>query len=306
MTARSTTRIAFLYKIDIGTTDTIVDGAANALTATLQCARRRLSWALEPNQAIAFNPILEALRHDDAASAAFAALDNEYEFFDAYEDLMPNYAIGATEVAATAIQQVQSATSNRMSAVRMQGMDEVSVWAQEIGYGLNRDPRRVNARQFRGTGFGFAAGIDGPTNNGGLFGLVSFVHRVGSGRAGPSGRADLGFVRPSQRLSRRPRWARSISTSSAVAGVGKMQSSRYVEIGDPILSALTEADWWATKATAPFALRCRCALGRFMFTPQAALTYAGISEEGYRRRGRRRGDRLSTSTACSRSVCGPM
>src|SRR5690606_1733173 len=120
------------------------------------------------NQAVAFDPILAALRLDSGAAAAMAGITTEYEFFDAYEDLMPNYAGGATEIAATAIQQMQSATSNRMAATRMQGLDEVSVWGQEIAYGINREPANTNAQEFRGHGFGFAFGIDGPTDNGGL------------------------------------------------------------------------------------------------------------------------------------------
>ncbi|MEQ1493383.1 MAG: hypothetical protein ABL932_22835, partial [Terricaulis sp.] len=117
----------YLYTVNIGTTNAIVEGAANALTATFQL-RTPAQLGLSTNQATAFNPIIEALRLDTNAAAALAGITSQYEFFDAYEDLLPNYADGATEVAATAIQQMQSATSNRMSAVRMQGLDEVSVW----------------------------------------------------------------------------------------------------------------------------------------------------------------------------------
>src|SRR5690606_3140669 len=89
---------------------------------------------------------------------------------------MPSYAGGATEVAATAIQQMQGATSNRLAATRLQDLDDVSVWAQEIAYGLDRQPPSANGQEFRGQGFGFAFGIDGPLDNGALFGLsASFI-----------------------------------------------------------------------------------------------------------------------------------
>ncbi|MEQ1491819.1 MAG: autotransporter outer membrane beta-barrel domain-containing protein, partial [Terricaulis sp.] len=279
--AVNATNSPYLYSINIGTTNPIVEGAANALTATFQL-RTPAQLGLSANQAIAFDPILAALRLDTGAASAIAGISTEYEFFDAYEDLMPNYAEGATEVAATAIQQMQSATSNRMAAVRMQGLDEVSVWGQEIAYGLNRDAPTRNSQSFRGTGFGFAAGIDGPTDNGALFGLsASFIASEVDEPGRPEGEISSWFTQANAYYATA---VGPIDLDFIVgAGVGKLQSRRFVEIGNPVaFSALTEADWMAyeghgaIRASAPMSLS-----DRFTVTPQAALTYAGISEEGY-------------------------
>lgn len=275
------TNSPYLYTVSVGTTNPIVEGAANALTATF-ALRTPAQLGLSANQAIAFDPILAAVRLDSGAATALAGITSQYEFFDAYEDLMPNYASGATEVAVTAIQQMQSATSNRMSAVRMQGLDEVSVWGQEIAYGLNREAPDNNAQDFRGQGFGFAAGIDGPTNNGGLFGLsLSFIASEVEEPGRPEGQISSWFTQANAY------YATAVGPIDldfiAGGGIGKLQSRRFVEIGNPVaFSALTEADWMAYEGHGAIRASMPMAMSEtFTVTPQAALTYAGISEDGY-------------------------
>lgn len=275
----------YLYDIIIDTTNPIVEGAANSLEVTFDL-KTAAELGLSTNQAIAFDPILAALRLDTAAAAAMAGITTEYEFFDAYEDLMPNYAAGATEIAATAIQQMQSATSNRMAATRMQGLDEVSVWGQEIAYGINREPASTNAQEFRGHGFGFAFGIDGPTNNGGLFGLsASFIASEVEEPGRPDGQISTWFGQANAYYAT----AMGPIDLDFIAGfgAGKMESRRVVEIGNPIaFSAETEAEWLAfeghgaIRASVPMAVS-----DAFTITPRAALTYVGISEDDYEEEG---------------------
>ncbi|MEZ5956574.1 MAG: autotransporter domain-containing protein [Hyphomonadaceae bacterium] len=275
----------FLYDLTIDTTNPIVEGGANALEATFEL-KTPAELGLSANQTVALDPILAALRLDGAAAAAMASITTQYEFYDAYEDLMPNYAEGATEIAATAIQQMQSATSNRMAATRMQGLNEVSVWGQEIAYGLDREPPNANAQAFRGYGFGFAAGIDGPTNNGGMFGLsASFIASEVEEPGRPEGEIAAWFGQANAYYAT----AMGPIDLDFIAGLGagKMQSRRFVEIGNPVaFSALSEADWLAfeghasIRASAPMAIS-----NAFTVTPQAALTYVGISEQDYEEEG---------------------
>lgn len=276
---------SYLYDIIIDTTNPIVEGAANALEVTFEL-KTAAELGLSSNQAVALDPILAALRLDGDAAAAMAAITSQYEFFDAYEDLMPNYADGATEVAATAIQQMQSATSNRMAATRLQGLDEVSVWGQEIAYGLNREPANANAQAFRGTGFGFAAGIDGPTNNGAMFGLsASFIASEVEEPGRPEGELSMWFGQANAY------YATAVGPIDldfiAGLGAGKMQSRRFVEIGNPVaFSALAEADWMAYEGHGAIRASVPLAISEtFTITPQAALTYVGINEEGYEEEG---------------------
>lgn len=269
----------WLYNLSISN----VMGDPNSLQASY-LRKTAAQLFMNSNQTAAYEPIIAALRLDDAAAAAIATLDTEDEFFDAYADLMPSYSSASTELAATAIQQAQSATTNRMAHTRLTGLDEVSVWVQEIGYAVNRTPSDTNAQEFDGTGFGLAAGIDGPLDNGAMFGLsASFLASEAEEPMRPDGEISSWFGQGNAYLGT----ALGPVDLDFVAGLGfgQMRSRRFVEIGTAY-SAYTEADWWAyeghgaIRASAPMALT-----NAIVVTPQAALTYVALSEQGYTENG---------------------
>jgi hypothetical protein len=268
----------FLYDISIE------ELVPNELAAVFDL-KTATDLGLSENQSIAYDPILDALRLDPAAAAAMGAITSEYEFFDAYEDLMPNYSSASTEIAATAIQQMQSATSNRMAATRMQGLDEVSLWGQEIAYGLTREPPTANSQAFRGYGFGFAGGIDGPTDNGAMFGLSgSFIASEVEEPGRPEGEISAWFAQANAY------YATALGPIDLDfilgGGAGKMQSRRFVEIGNPVaFSALSEADWMSYEGHGAIRASLPMTAGWFTITPQTALTYVGINEDGYTEEG---------------------
>jgi uncharacterized protein with beta-barrel porin domain len=168
-----------------------------------------------------------------------------------------------------------------MAATRMQGLDEVSVWAQEIAYGVERAPPNSNSQEFRGHGFGFAAGIDGPTDNGAIFGLsASFITSEVEEPGRPDGEIST--------------WLGQLNAYYATAvgpvdldfivggGGGQMQSRRFIEIGNPVaFSALSEGEWWAYEGHGSARASLPLSAGWFVVTPQAALTYVGMGEQGY-------------------------
>jgi hypothetical protein len=275
---------SFLYNmaIELGTPGN-GDGLANSLQLDFQI-KTPTELGFNANQGTAFDPILEALRQDDAASAAFAAIDNQFDFFDAYEDLMPSFSSAATELAATAIQQMQSATTNRLAATRLHDLDDVSVWAQEIAYGLTREPATLQGQEFRGHGFGLAGGIDGPTNNGGLFGLsASFIASEQEEPGRPEGEISASFGQANAYYGT----AMGPLDLDLVAGLGagRMSSRRFVEIGDTF-TALSEADWWSFEGHGAARVSAPMRLAEWMvITPQAALTYVYLNEQGYEEEG---------------------
>lgn len=269
----------FLYNLDID----VVTGDANSLEASY-IMKTATELGLTTNQTSAFSSLIDSLRLNDEAAAALSALATEEDFFDAYEDLMPSYSSAAAEIATTAIQQMQGATGNRMAATRLQGLNEVSVWAQEIGYGITRTPPTDNGQEFTGAGFGLAFGIDGPLDNGNLFGLsASFLASEVEEEGRPQGEISAWFGQVNAYLGT----ARGPIDLDFIAGIGagKIQSRRFIEIGDDF-SALAEADWWAfeghasARASAPMALT-----DWFIVTPQAALTYVALQESGYTEEG---------------------
>ncbi len=273
------TGVPFIYDVNIG----LVLGDPNSLEASY-ILKAPSALGLNANQARAFNNIIDAVQTDAAASAAMALIDSALAFTDAYEDLMPSYASGAAELATTAIQQAQSATTNRLAATRLHDVDDVSAWVQEIGYGLERTPPTANGQAFKGQGFGVAMGIDGPLDNGALFGLsASFVASEVSEPGRPEGEISAWFGQANAYLGT----AMGPIDLDFIAGggVGKMQSRRFVEIGSTF-RALSEAEWWAfeghgsVRASAPMRLA-----DWFVITPQAALTYVALSESAYTEEG---------------------
>jgi len=272
--------VPFVYDLAIELVNPLAaDGAANGLIASYDL-KNAAQLGLNSNEAIAFDPIIDALRLDSGASAAFTSLANQAEFDDAYEDLMPSYSSAAAELAATAIQQAQGASSNRLAAVRLQGLDEVSAWAQEIGYFVRREPPSLNGQEFEGYGFGLAVGIDGPLNNGALFGLsASLIASEVEEEGRPDGEiaATLGQLSAYLGTAVGPIDLDFV----AGAGAGQMSSQRVVEIGDTF-SAESEAEWWAYEGHGLMRASVPLALGNsIVITPQAQLTYVFLSEDGY-------------------------
>ncbi|MGE0741517.1 MAG: autotransporter outer membrane beta-barrel domain-containing protein, partial [Hyphomonadaceae bacterium] len=268
----------FVYNLSID----VAAGDPNSLEANF-ILKSAAELGLNQSQTAGYAAIIDALRRDNVVGDAFADLDTEFEFFDAYEDLMPSYSSAATELAATAIQQMQSATTNRLATTRLNESNQVSIWAQEIAYGLNREPPTANGLEFRGQGFGLAAGIDGPLNNGALFGLsASFLASEAEEPGRPEGEISTWFVQGNAYLGT----AVGPFDLDFVGGVGggKMTSRRFVEVGT--FEALSEADWLALEAHGAARVSMPLALTDwFVVTPQAAVTYVGISEQGYTEEG---------------------
>jgi len=238
---------------------------------------------LNPNESAAFTPILDALRRNDDASRAMADLDTQLEFESAYDDLLPTFTSGATELAATAIQQSQSSATNRLAATRLHNIDQTSVWVQEIGYGLTRTPTNDIGTDFRGYGFGLAAGIDAPLDSGAIFGLsASFI----TSQIEEPGRADGELSASFGQANAYLGTALGPIDLDFVGGfgVGRMSSTRGIALGT--LRAATEADWWAyeghgaMRASLPLAIT-----DWFVVTPHAALTYLALNENGYEEEG---------------------
>lgn len=267
----------WLYNLSID----LAPGDANSLAASY-VIKTASELNFDVNQTAAYAPILEALRQDDTASAAFAGLITEYTFFDAYEDLLPDYSSAAAELAATAIQQGQSATSNRMATTRLRDLDHVSVWAQEIGYSVNRDPENFGV-EYRGHGFGLAIGIDGPLENGNLFGLsASFI----SSEVEEPGRTDGQIAASFGQGSAYYGTALGPIDIDVIAGagVGKMTSERYVTIGENF-EAVSEAEWWAYEGHGAIRASSPSEMGWLVVTPYAALSYVALAEQAYTEEG---------------------
>ncbi|MES1156780.1 MAG: autotransporter outer membrane beta-barrel domain-containing protein [Alphaproteobacteria bacterium] len=262
----------FVYDTSIG----LVTGDPNSLAVTYTL-KTAAELGFNANQTAAYDPVLAALRGDAAASTAFAGLHTHDDFFTAYNELLPNYAQGAAELAATAIQQGQSASSNRLATTRLNQINEVSVWAQEIGYGLTREPETFGLR-YRGSGFGFATGIDGPLDNGAIFGLsTSFIASDVEEPQRSDGQISAYFGQLNAYLG----------TSMGPidldlvggGGIGRERSQRFIDIGS--VEAIAKAGWWAAEGHGIVRASAPMRAGNILITPAVQLSYVGLKEEGY-------------------------
>jgi uncharacterized protein with beta-barrel porin domain len=262
---------SYIYNFDI-------NQVGNTLTASY-VLKTPAQLGFSANQAAAYEPILTAVRADQNAANALSALTTATQFNTAYAELMPSYSSASAELATTAIAQQQSATSNRLSSTRLNNLNEVSAWAQEIGYVIDRTPPDPNGEEFRGNGFGFALGIDGPLNNGALFGIsASFITSDAEQPIRPDGKISSSFGQFNAYLG--SAWGPIDLDLVGGAGLGRLRERRFIEIGS--FRQIAEANWWAyeghgmIRASAPMTTG-----GWLTITPQAALTYVALSEQGY-------------------------
>lgn len=276
--------VPFVYNVEISLANgAAANGDPNSLQASYTL-KTPTQLGMTDNESAAFDPIIAALQQDDEASAALTALDSAEEFYNAYEDLLPSFSSAATELSATAIQQMQSATANRLAATRLHDIRDTSVWAQEIGYTVNRTPPTTNGQEYSGQGFGIATGIDGPLDNGALFGLsASFITSEVEEDGRPEGELAVSIGQLNAYLGTA---IGALDVDLILgAGIGKLSSQRSVEIGTSF-SSISEADWWTYEGHGALRVSAPMQVSEWLImTPQAALTYAYLSEEGYTEEG---------------------
>jgi hypothetical protein len=270
--------VPWLYNVEVRTTA----NDSNALEAAY-AVKSPEDLGLDRNETAAFAQVLAALRRDDDAAEGFSTLDSAEEFFDAYDDLLPNFASGAAELAGTAIDQGQRAASTRLARARAGRIDYDSAWLQEIAFGVTRTPE-TDGVAYGGWGFGFAAGFDAPLENGMLLGLsAAFTgieveqdqsdHNVIASNFGQLsaylgasyGPLDLDFV--------------------GGFGLGRMSSRRDVDFAGAF-SASAEAAWWAYEAHASTRAAMPVQIAPWLsVTPNLGLSYVTLAEPGYEEEG---------------------
>jgi uncharacterized protein with beta-barrel porin domain len=129
-----------------------------------------------------------------------------------------------------------------------------------------------------------AVGIDGPLDNGALFGLsASFLASEAEEPDRPEGEISSWFGQGNAYLGTA---LGPIDLDFVLGGgFGKMRERRFVEIGSSF-AAQTEAEWWAYEGHGALRASAPLSLGNWLvITPQAALTYVGLGEQEYTEEG---------------------
>lgn len=251
-------------------------GDANELVLTLT---RKTSdqLGMNTNQAAAFTPALGAFDAVDELGAAIASLRTQSDFFQAYDQLLPEYAASAIQFALASNDAAQGALGTRLANARMAPDELAGLWAQEFGYFADRTGNALGPG-YRGEGVGLAVGLDRP---------VGPFYAVGVSILGAASEIEEagGFDEPMVALTGQVGGYAAMDLSgwdisgSAALGYDSFETERNILIDS--FSSTNTASWSGWHATASAQLGRDISLGNWVVRPEANLTWLSLFESGY-------------------------
>lgn len=274
----------------------------NTLVLTL---RRKTAdeLGMHGNQAVAYNTAFRTWEDRAALGAAFAALTNSADFYNAYNQLMPEYSASALQFAMASNDSALGAVSGRLDAARRSPRNTGGIWAQEFAYFADRAANAFGPG-YRGHGFGLAMGIDRPAGP---------FYSVGVNVAGAA--SDIsesdGFDQPMTALTAQLGAYGGIDFGAfggefyTSAGVNRFEAERRILIGTFDETATAEWTGWHYSASARFGRDFM--MGDWYARPAVSVDYLTIFEEAYTETGGGAGidlaveDRTSTTFASTAS-----
>lgn len=232
---------------------------------------------LNSNQEAAFAPALTAFDAVDELGAAIASLRNETDFFQAYDQLLPEYAASAIQFALASNDAAQGALGTRLANARLAPDGLAGLWAQEFGYYADRSGSALGPG-YRGEGVGLAIGLDRP---------VGPFYAVGVSILGAASEIEEagGFDDPMVALTGQIGAYAALDLSgwdiSGSAGLGydSFETERNIVIDS--FSSTNTASWSGWHATASAQLGRDISLGNWVVRPEANLTWLSLFESGY-------------------------
>ena len=249
---------------------------SNILTLTLQ-RRTAEQLGMNANQASAFVASYTAWAGNAELGAAIASLTNQSDFFQAYDQLLPEYAAGAIQFALASNDSAVGALANRLDAVRRSPDDMGGLWVQEFGYYADRAGTSFGPG-YRGHGLGLAVGFDqpfGPFYAAGInfVGSASEISEVEgfddpmsavSGQVGVYAGSQFGGV--------------TVDFYGAV-GYDSFEHNRRVLIGAYDVSP--SASWTGYHVAGSARIGRDFTAGNYYFRPSASIDYLGLYENAY-------------------------
>ena len=249
---------------------------SNSLTLTLQ-RRTAEQLGMNANQAGAYAATYSVWQNDAELGAAIASLTTERDFFQAYDQLLPEYAASAIQFALATNDSAVGALANRLDAVRRSPDNTGGLWVQEFGYYADRAGTAFGPG-YRGHGIGLAVGFDQPF---GPF-YAAGVNFVGS--ASEISETD-GFDDPMSAVSGQigayagSQFGETTVDFYGAVGFDSFEHNRRILIGS--YSASPTASWSGYHLAASARVGRDFTAGNYFFRPSASLNYLGLYESGY-------------------------
>jgi uncharacterized protein with beta-barrel porin domain len=249
---------------------------SNTLTLTLQ-RRTADQLGMNANQASAYEASYSTWQGNAELGAAIASLTTQVEFFQAYDQLLPEYAASAIQFALASNDSAVGALANRLDAVRRSPDNTGGLWVQEFGYYADRAGTAFGPG-YRGHGIGLAVGFDQPF---GPF-YAAGVNFVGS--ASEISEVD-GFDDPMSAVSGQiGAYAGSQMGEITVdfygaVGYDSFEHNRRVLIGSYDVSP--SASWNGYHISGSARVGRDFTAGNYYFRPSASIDYLGLYEGSY-------------------------
>jgi len=255
--------------------DYTTDG--NNLIITLDL-RDAAELGLDSVQTGAYNQAITALRSNTDLGDAFANITSQSDFNAAYNQILPEFSAAARQFVLANVDGATGAVANHLESVRRSPDKPGGAWLQEFAYFADRDLAGLS-EQYRGHGFGFAAGLDR---------AIGPFHAVGVnvGFASTEIEDVVGIDEPLDVLTIQggayAGWASGNLSVDAYAGGGynDFEQNRRVRINT--FSGEAQGDWSGTHINGSVRAGYDVDLNdKFWFRPTVSLDYLRLSEKAF-------------------------
>ncbi len=277
----------FLY----GTTLSLADANTLVLTLDLRNPTESIEdggLGLDQVQAAAFGQVVDgtfqegavfqALESSTALGNAFSNIIGSDEFYEAYNQLLPEFSGAAHQFVLANVDGAVGAVGNHLDTTRRSPEKPGGAWLQEFFYFADREKAGLS-EQYRGEGFGFAAGIDK---------AIGPFHAVGVNASFASTEVEdvVGIDDPLD--------VRSYSVGAYAgyetggfnfdvfggAGVSDFQQTRNVSVGD--FAGSSSAEWSGTHANGAVRAGYLLPMGeKYWARPNLSVDYLYLRENGH-------------------------
>jgi hypothetical protein len=259
----------YLYVIDAG-----IDAANNQVFADIR-QRTAAEAGMITVEAGMYDAFYQVIGEDGAVNIrnAFLAQTDREDFFNLYEQLLPDHSGGPLLSLASGVDAVTRALTGRNASA---APGETSAWVQEINFYADKD--RTDSYGFRSEGFGVAGGVEKGTDLGAVGLSLAFTS---SDLEDPEAEAEevLSASLLELGLYWRAQGQYWTTWARAAAGYAWFDSERSFVGGGLNLS--NQSDWNGVTLTAAGGVSYERAFGRFTVRPEAYVEYFGLSEDGH-------------------------
>ncbi|WP_439633754.1 autotransporter outer membrane beta-barrel domain-containing protein [Glycocaulis sp.] len=257
---------------------TLVRASDDPDTLVLSLERKTAEQiGFDPNRAAVYDAALTLFEDVSSLGNAIASIRDADAFYNAYDQLLPEYAASAIQFALASHDAAAGALSTRLRNARLSPSELAGLWIQEFGYYADRTGSALGPG-YRGYGVGLAVGIDRPLGpfyavGVSFAGAASEIEQIGlnhdpmttlMGQVSGYAAIDFGGIDAS---------------FTASAGINRFETQRNIGIGN--YTGSTSADWGGWHYSLSAQAGRDIPLGNWVVRPEASLTWLSISEDDF-------------------------